>query len=344
LQRNFKLTQFEGDLGAPDTFRFLEEKLGAGIWRYDVFTRQMHWSRGFHELLGLNPGTVAPSIEEFNQRVHPDDRPLRRNVGGMLLDGLPLDREFRIVKPNGRLRWVHDQAEILLNDVGEPAKVLGVTLDITRNYESLQPLRAGIERYDALIRAIDGLVWTATPDGRITSLQNWKTTRLGGPLLVYGHGWVDLLHEEDRDTALKSWSDSVEAGRPYKVEHRLLQPDGAYRWFRCSAVPILTPDGGVQDWMGLSTDIHSEKLLDLSAPPSTLTGAQMRAARGILNWSVRQLAEQAGVSPGVVRRLEEYDGALPVSDELLEVFRKVFSDAGIELLFPRIGKPGVRPR
>jgi len=338
------LIPFEGDLGAPDTFRFLEEKLAAGIWHYNVFTRQMHWSRGFHELLGLNPGTVAPSIEEFNRRVHPDDRPLRRDVGDMLLDGLPLDREFRVVKPNGRLRWVHDQAEILLNEVGEPAKILGVTLDITKNYESLQPLRAGVERYDALIRAIDGLVWSANSDGCITSLQNWKTNGLSGPLLVYGHGWVDLLHEEERDTALRNWLVSVEAGRPYKVEHRLLQPDGAYRWFRCSAVPILTPEGSIQEWMGTSTDIHDQKLLDFSAAPPRLTGAQMRGARGVLNWSVRQLANRAGVSPGVVRRLEEYDGALPVSDESLEVFRKALSDAGVELLFPRIGKPGIRPR
>ena len=96
--------------------------------------------------------------------------------------------------------------------------------------------------------------------------------------------------------------------------------------------------------MGTSTDIHDQKLLDFSAAPPRLTGAQMRGARGVLNWSVRQLANRAGVSPGVVRRLEEYDGALPVSDESLEVFRKALSDAGVELLFPRIGKPGIRPR
>jgi PAS domain S-box-containing protein len=338
------LSQFEGDLGATDTFRFLEEKLGAGIWRYDVLTRQMLWSRGFHELLGLNPGAISPSLEEFNQRIHPDDRALRRDVGDMLLDGLPLERDLRIIRPNGRLRWVHDQAEVLLNEAGEPARIIGVTLDITKHYEALQPLKAGIERHDALIRLVEGLVWTASSDGRITSLPNWKAAGHDGPRLVYGHGWLDLLHEEERDAALKSWSAAVETGRPYKVEHRLLQPDGAYRWFRCSAMPILNPEGSVQEWMGTSIDVHDQKLLDLSASPSRLTGAQMRAARGILNWSVRRLAEQAGVSPGVVRRLEEYDGALPESDESLEVFRKALADAGVELLFPQVGKPGVRPR
>jgi PAS domain S-box-containing protein len=338
------LIRFEGDLGAHDLVRFIEDTLGAGTWHHDPATGQTYWSSGLHELLGLTPGTIAPSYEEIDRITHPDDRRPKGEFEALLLDGLPLKREFRIIRPDGRLRWIHSQIEVLLNATGEPVKILGVALDITDNRESLQHLRAGAERYNAFLRLTEGLAWTASPDGRITALPNWKAARYGSPLLVYGHGWVDLLHEEERDTALKNWSLSVETGRPYKVEHRLLQPDGAYRWFRCSAVPILTPDGGVQEWMGLSTDIHSEKLLDLSAPPSTLTGAQMRAARGILNWSVRQLAEQAGVSPGVVRRLEEYDGALPVSDESLEVFRKVLSDAGVELLFPRIGKPGVRPR
>ncbi|WP_052832977.1 PAS domain-containing protein [Bradyrhizobium sp. LTSP885] len=125
---------------------------------------------------------------------------------------------------------------------------------------------------------------------------------------------------------------------------RLRESGATFRWFRCSAVPIQKPDGSVQEWIGISVDVHNEKRFDLSAPPSKLTGAQMRAARGILNWSVKQFAKQSRVSPAVVRRLEEYDGALPVSDELIELFQKTLSDAGIELLFPPVGKPGVRPR
>lgn len=340
--------RFGGDPGAADMFRFIEEKLGVGTWHSDVLSGQMHGSRGFYELLGLVPGTVAPSYDEIARSIHPEDRRLNRGakdvLRAMLLDGLPLNREFRIIRPNGQLRWVHSQAELLLNADGEPARILGVVIDITDHRESLRQLRAGAERYNTLIRVVEGLVWTAGPDGRITSQQNWEAARQDGPLLISVNDWMDLLHEEDRDAALKKWSLSVETGRPYTVEYRLLHSDATYRWHRCRAIPILNLDGNVQEWLGVSTDVHNEKLFDLSASPSRLTGAQMRAARGILNWSVRQLADQTGVSPAVVRRLEECDGALPMSDELMEVLQKTFSDAGIELLFPQVGKPGVRPR
>jgi PAS domain S-box-containing protein len=338
------LIPFEGDLGAHDTVRLIENTLGVGNWRYDPITKQSYWSPGLYELLGLNPGTTVPSYEELDRITHPDDRRPKGEIEALLLEGLPLKREFRIIRPDGRLRWIYSQIEILLNAAGEPARVLGVALDITDNHESLQQLRVGAERYSAFVRVTEGLAWIASPEGSITALPNWKVARYGSPQLVYGHGWLDLLHEGERDEALKNWSLSVESGRPYKVEHRLLQPDGAYRWFRCSAVPILSEDGSVQEWMGVSTDVHDAKLLDLSGSLSRLTGAQMRAARGILNWSVKQLAARAGVSPAVVRRLEEYDGTLPGSGETIELFQKTFSDAGIEFLFPQVGKPGIRPR
>lgn len=338
------MLQVKDEFCADAVVRHIECNLGVGIWSHDATTGQTHWSRGLYELVGLDSSTVAPTYQEFSQRVHPDDRRPMHELCALVREGLPINREFRIIRPNGRLRWVYSQIEILLNAAGEPIKILGVMLDITRHRESLQPLRAGTERYHALLRVAEGLVWTASPDGRVTGLPNGKGAKQNGPVLPYGKEWLGLLHEDDREIALRNWSDSVESRQPYDAMHRLLQPDGTYRWHRCRAVPILNPDGTVQEWMGMFADLHDEKPCSLPAPPSSLTGAQMRAARGILNWSVKELADRAGVSPAVVRRLEEYDGMLPVSGELAEKLQNTFSDAGIEFLFPQVGKPGVRPR
>jgi transcriptional regulator with XRE-family HTH domain len=75
-----------------------------------------------------------------------------------------------------------------------------------------------------------------------------------------------------------------------------------------------------------------------------VTGAQLRAARGILNWSVRQLADAAGVAVSVVRRLEEVDGPPTTFESIFPLIKQAIEDAGVEFLFPPLGKPGVRPR
>jgi PAS domain S-box-containing protein len=334
------LLQLDEHIGLSDILRFVEEKLGVGVWRCDT-AGQMQWSRGLYELLGLDPRTVVPSYAEIERRIHPDDR-RPKNFGELLPDRTLLDGEFRIIRPNGALRWVYGQTEVLLDASGEPACVLGVALDITAQRKLLQPLKVDAERYNALTQVAAGLLWIGSSDGRITALPN--ANKMPKAHLFFGKGWVDLIHEEERDAALKNWAASVEAGRPYNVELRLRQPDGEYRWFRRVAVPVTNPDGSIREWVGVSIDVHHQKLSIQPSASSRLTGAQLRAARGMLNWSVKQLAGRTGISSAIIRRLEEYNGSLPMPDETMEILRNALLDAGIEFLFPEVGKAGVRPR
>ena len=63
------LLQFEDECQNA-TCRLIESNLGVGTWSLDPATDRSYWSRGFYELLGLDPGTVSPSYEEFDRRVH----------------------------------------------------------------------------------------------------------------------------------------------------------------------------------------------------------------------------------------------------------------------------------
>jgi PAS domain S-box-containing protein len=335
------LLQFEGHLGLSDIFRFIEEKLGVAIWHCDA-AGQMQWSHGVYELLGLDPRKIAPSYEEMDRRIHPDDRRPRRDFRELMFDRTLLDGDFRIIRSNGTLRWVRNQAEVLLNAAGETTGVLGVTLDITEQRKTLDSLRVDAERYDALTRIAGGLLWIGSSDGRITALPNAEAVPQA--VLFFGRGWMDLLREEDREAAQKAWAECAETGRPYRVEHQLRWPDGAYRWFRCLAVPVTNPDRSIREWVGISIDVQQEKLSIPAETSLRLTGAQMRGARGMLNWSVKQLAQQTGISSAIIRRFEESNDSPQMPDETMDILRKTLSDAGIDFLFPQVGKPGVRLR
>ncbi|KGJ71531.1 hypothetical protein BJA5080_07998 [Bradyrhizobium diazoefficiens SEMIA 5080] len=82
--------------------------------------------------------------------------------------------------------------------------------------------------------------------------------------------------------------------------------------------------------------------MDRRALRYTRKGAESRT--GMLNWSVKQLAERSGLSCAVIRRLEEYNDTPPASDDLLQTLWITFAGAGIEFTFPLVGKPGVRPQ
>lgn len=83
--------------------------------------------------------------------------------------------------------------------------------------------------------------------------------------------------------------------------------------------------------------------LDFRIEPTT-TAAQIRAGRGMVNWSVRELAEAAGVAPITVKRLESTDDGMGVSIESAAAIRVALEHAGVEFVFEPNANPGVRPR
>lgn len=82
--------------------------------------------------------------------------------------------------------------------------------------------------------------------------------------------------------------------------------------------------------------------LDFGLRP-VVTSSQVRAARGLLNWSVHDLASAAGVSPMTVKRLEASREALEVRQDSADAVRTALEHAGIEFTFGPGSKPGIRP-
>lgn len=332
--------------GAQETLSFVEKKCNAGVWSLNFTTRTMAWSEGFYELLGLDPTSVEPSYEKIVQLMHPDDRRSAGEFDRIVSEGLPLDRELRIIQPNGKLRWLSNRSEVLLDKSGNPVSAFGVLLDVTSQREMALAKEASDSRFRALVIATNAFVWTADSDGKILDIRNWRELRGENPAEILGSRWIDLVCPEDRERTLQTWSDALMTKRDYMVEHRIQQPDGEYRWMQSRAAPILLESGTVREWVGISTDIHDLKVWPAvtGSENALLTGAQLRAARGVLNWSVRELSVAAAVSSSTIRRLEEMDGPPPGREDALAPLQAALEKGGVEFLFPPTGKPGVRPR
>lgn len=339
------LILFDGDLGARETLRFIEEKLHAGIWSWDLASGDMQWSHGFFALLGVEPDSIKPSSTVLSQMVHPEDRPPSEAVNRTLNEGLPAEWEFRIIRPNGRIRWVATHSELLLDPDGHPVKSIGVSFDVTKQHELLQSLDITRGHYEALIRAAQGIVWFGDKDGRIIKVLRSDDSAADRPAGRQTEHWADILHPEERASVEGVWRQAALSISPLRFDHRVRQRDNSYRWARTIIVQVFSRRGEPMELVGLSTDIEIEKRYSPnSARPKQLTGAQIRAARGMLAWSVKDLAERADISPTTIRRYEQIDGPINSPEVGLQTLERVLTQAGIEFIFPELGKPGIRPR
>jgi len=114
-----------------------------GSWEWDLVTDQITWSEEARRLYGRKPEDTG-SIREtgIEQRIHPDDRSrVRQIMADAIRTRQPFGCEHRVLLPDGSERVMLGRGEILADEHGEPAKMLGVVQDITeakRAQEALQ--------------------------------------------------------------------------------------------------------------------------------------------------------------------------------------------------------------
>lgn len=337
--------QFEWNPQAlhTDPLGFLEQQVRAGIYWFDIETDAMSWSEGVYRVLNILPGSVEPSRRAISEQVHPDDRRPLNEVDRLYTSGEPFHNTFRIIMRDRRVRWITNHGEFLMDAAGKPTKVVGVLRDVTeqRYVEGLNR-EYGI-RITAILKLTNAVAFAATASGHLTSISNWQSAFLTDeePL---GLKLIELIHPNDREESKLAWQAAISRGDHYGVEHRMLHSDGTYHWRRCSALPIKAGDGSIQEWIGLTYDVHDEKTgakMRLSEVPAT--GAQIRAARSILRMSVRDLHDATGVAIGTIRRIEDIDGISYEDRQTSAILRATMEKRGVMFIFPPGLKPAVGP-
>lgn len=102
-----------------------------GSWERDIATGRLHWSDESHRIVGIEPGTFDGTIDAFLAFVHPEDRAravLRAEAFG---DSSHLTGQYRIVRPDGAVRVVREEAELVRDDSGVPVRYVGTSQDVT---------------------------------------------------------------------------------------------------------------------------------------------------------------------------------------------------------------------
>ena len=120
-----------------------------GSWEWDSATGRYLWDEGQYRIFGVDPADFVVAPESIRTRVHPDDwHNLQIGFEQMAKDGHAHQLEFRVLRPDGRVRWCVGSAAATVNDDGRVARVSGVTFDITDRKEAE-------ERQTLLAREVD---------------------------------------------------------------------------------------------------------------------------------------------------------------------------------------------
>ena len=113
-----------------------------GSWEWDIPNRRLTCSDGLYEIYGLGPDDFDGHYEGGSQHVHPEDRNLvERVMRDAVESGAPVDFEYRIIRPDGRVRRIHSRAELTADSDGHPLHLTGTVQDVTEVRAAAELLR-----------------------------------------------------------------------------------------------------------------------------------------------------------------------------------------------------------
>jgi PAS domain S-box-containing protein len=113
-----------------------------GGWVWDMATGAVQWSEELHRIHGLDPAGFSGSFDAHLALIHPYDRdPVRRAMEASVAAPHPFEMEYRIVRPNGEVRWLYARAEVALatSDSVSVAGLRGICQDITERKRARIP-------------------------------------------------------------------------------------------------------------------------------------------------------------------------------------------------------------
>ncbi len=113
------------------------EGAGDGVWDWNIPTNEVVFSRRWKEILGYGPDEIANRFEEWESRIHPDDRDAATTELQTSIAGAPYYSEHRLRCKDGSWKWILARAVVVRHDdAGKPVRMTGTTSDISEKKES----------------------------------------------------------------------------------------------------------------------------------------------------------------------------------------------------------------
>lgn len=243
-------------------FRQMAESITEVFWMTNPDKHEMlYLSPGYEKIWGRACKTVYEHPTTWMEAIHPEDRQRVVNAATTHQVSGRYDEEYRIVRPDGSIRWIRDRAFPVKNRSGQVYRITGIAEDITERKRAEEELRMSEERFRRYFQL--GLVGMAitSPTKGCLEVNDQICEILGyerGELLQ--KNWAELTHPDDLPADVANYN-RVLSGEidGYSMEKRFIRKDGQVVHATISVKCVHRTDGSIDYFVALMQDITDRK-------------------------------------------------------------------------------------
>ena len=231
-----------------------------GNWDWDIKADRLIWSDEIYRIFGLEPQQFEPTYKAFLKSVHPDDRAkLEEAVNQSVTNQRPYNINHRIVLPNGKVRYVHEQGEVEFGQDGDPKRMIGTVQDITERYlveQELEKLFGAIKQAGEIIVITDhdGVIEFVNP--AFTAITGYSAGEAIGQK-------PSLLKSDLQDPAYyKDMWDTISRGDVWKGSLIDRKKDGSYFPVMMTVSPVKDDRGIITHYISVQQDMSEHQQLE----------------------------------------------------------------------------------
>jgi PAS domain S-box-containing protein len=257
-----------------------------GSWAWNLRTGSLFWSREIFRIYDYEYREVESTWPQFLERVHPEDRPQIEHRARMEASGkewLVSEIDFRIILPNGSIKYLHSLAHPIRDDSGEIIEVVGTVMDVTEQWKAKTELEKAFEEVTKRTEALRRSEAYLAEAQKFTHTGSWAvrvpSCAVDVPQMqsVYWSNEMYRIFCLDPGPTPPSYAEIARRHQPediplyhtivkqaildktdFEIDYRLFLPNGRTKYVHTVGHPVVNPSGDVIELVGTAMDVTEQ--------------------------------------------------------------------------------------